>query len=138
MKIDEQFMKEQANYLNDLIAFKAHPDELDIRDKIGFGDWEYGRLAYVTRKDVLSVLKRVIDGKLTFKDFYDWAVSISGRSTIGYEKGYRDILADLLDEMIMLYESRSANSLLSEFTKEIFQKIQEAKFDANEEDLDAD
>jgi hypothetical protein len=136
MKIDDEFIKSQKTYLQDLIAFKAHPLLLDDRDKIGWQDWEHGYLAYVTRKDTLSVLGRVFVGELTFKDFYDWASYISGRDTIGYEKGYRDILSELLDDMILLYETESPDELLSSFIKREFDKIKNAKFDENEEDDD--
>jgi hypothetical protein len=72
---DEEFIKSQKAYLQDLISFKDYPAQIKHRDKIGFGDWEHGRLVYVTRKDALSVLRRVLDGKLTINDYYDWAFS---------------------------------------------------------------
>jgi len=136
MNIDDDFIKSQKAYLQDLIAFKVHPLLLDDRDKIGFGDWEHGYLAYVTRKDALSVLGRVFAGELTFKDCYDWISYIAGRDTIGYERGYRDILSELLYEMILLYETKSPDELISSFLKEEFNKIQTAKFDTTEVDDD--
>jgi hypothetical protein len=132
MKIDDEFIKSQKAYLQDLISFKEHPYLLDDKDKIGFGDWEHGRLAYVTRKDALSVLKRVLDGELTIKDYYDWSVSISGRSTIGYEKGYQDVLIDIVDDIITIYESRTAFPIPENFVQEQYDRLQNAKFDKNE------
>ena len=67
MDMNDDFIKSQKAYLQDLIAFKAHPLLLDHQDKMGWQDWEHGYLAYVTRKDALSVLGRVFAGELTFK-----------------------------------------------------------------------
>lgn len=135
VKNNSDFIRDQTAYLTDLIEFKDYPDNLKHRDIIGWSDWEYGQLAVVTRKDALFVLNKVSSEELTIKDYYDWANSLIGRDTIGYETGYKKLIDDIISVVIPDYEAGAfATHSGIEYAKELIQKIQDAKFDAHEDD----
>jgi len=100
MKIDDEFIASQKIYLQDLIAFKEHPKTLQEFDRLGFKDWYDLPLAIITREHVSAVLERYLKGLLTAGDIYDWAESLAGRSTIGYENNYDKLISSIIMNIV--------------------------------------
>lgn len=96
-------LNRQKQFLEDLISFKEQPAMLKKLDVLGFQDWYDEPLAIITRKQVSSVLERFLDDKLSARDIYDWAESLAGRSTIGYEEKYEVLLFAIIMNLVTDY-----------------------------------
>jgi hypothetical protein len=90
---------------------------------VAFGWFCDGYLAFVSKRDVLAVLKRFELGELTAAEVKAWANAIGGRTDIGFEFGDDGVVeeslywlanpdnnwpidADLCQRIVVLYERR--------------------------------
>lgn len=84
--------------MNQLIKFQTKG--ADIINDVKALPWDMEQeLATLRRDDVTSVLKRYLAGELDRADLEVWADLIEGREDIGLERGYDDVLKDIIYEL---------------------------------------
>jgi hypothetical protein len=134
MEYTEAFLKDQREFLEDLIAFREPLDKLAKRDKIGQA-WDQGPenpyLATLTRQDLISILQRFLNYDLSAQDVYDWAEALEVRETVKKELGYNSLIFEVLSNITL--EFAIDHPLTPERAKEIIHQLQTAPFDPDDD-----
>ena len=84
IKRNSEYIDDEIGILLDLVHFKNNIDTLrNMLSQIGF-DSET-ELVYMSRDDMLEILQRSLDKKISFLELEEWANLIECREDIGFE-----------------------------------------------------
>jgi hypothetical protein len=106
---------------------------LDIQQDIKTIPWESEQpLAFLKREDLIHVLFRYLNGDLTREEVRDWAEELDTRHDIGKEKGYRDLIIDVVFELST--NPYLGDSLTPKKAEELINELSQAKYDESDVD----
>lgn len=84
IKRNSEYIDDEIGILLDLVHFKNNIDTLrNMLSQIGF-DSET-ELVYMSRDDMVEILQRSLDKKISFLELEEWANLIECREDIGFE-----------------------------------------------------
>ena len=84
IKRNSEYIDDEIGILLDLVHFKNNIDTLkNMLSQIGF-DSET-ELVYMSRDDIVEILQRSLDKKISFLELEEWANLIECREDIGFE-----------------------------------------------------
>lgn len=94
----------------------------ELADLLGETEWDSGReLVVFNREHINSVLDRFVNKEISSADVEEWANLIEGREDINYEKGYEDVIKEIIFQL--------ANPILTEpITADSVTRLQEKLF----------
>jgi hypothetical protein len=84
--------------------------------------------AIVTRQDLISTLERYLSGELSADVISDWAGQLMFRSDFGFERGYQNILKNILNDL------DNPPPLPMPQAIDYLSELKTAQFNSNEED----
>lgn len=74
-------------------------------------DWDSDHsLVILQRKDIIVILQKYLENKLTAPDVEKWANAIEGRDDVGYEDGYTPIILSAINQLANPILTRELNA----------------------------